>query len=94
MDVEKEKIISEGVFALIEKLGHANALRFIVFLGGQDDPTKVIRARREEDLEAIVLRIKKECADPYQVTYRNRMKFLEFHIKEKETQKELSFWSD
>ncbi len=56
----KEKIIAEGVSALIEKLGYANAARFIAFLGGQGDMTKEIRARREKDsLEEIVSRIRK-----------------------------------
>lgn len=56
----KEKIIADGVSALIEKLGYANAARFIALLGGQGDMTKEIRARREkESLEEIVSRIRK-----------------------------------
>jgi len=57
----KEKIVTDGVSALIEKLGYANAARFIALLGGQGDMTKEIRARREkESLEEIVLRIRKK----------------------------------
>lgn len=56
----KEKIIADGVSALIEKLGYTNTARFIALLGGQGDMTKEIRARRKkESIEEIVSRIKK-----------------------------------
>jgi len=63
MEVKKDKLINEGVSALIEKLGYANAARFIALLGGQGDMTMVIRERRDkESLEDIVSRIKKRQA--------------------------------
>lgn len=58
-----EKIINEGVAALIEKLGYANAARFIALLGGREGMVKVIRAKRDKEaLEDIVARIKKRHA--------------------------------
>ncbi len=64
MEVMKEKIINEGVSALIDKLGYANAARFIALLGGQGDMTQVIRAKRDkESLGDIVSRIEKRRAD-------------------------------
>lgn len=59
MEVKNDKIISQGVSALIEKLGYANAARFIALLGGQGDMTKTIRRQRDkESFEDIVARIK------------------------------------
>lgn len=61
--MKNKKIINEGVSALIEKLGHANAVRFIALLGGQGDMTKAIRAKRDkESLVDVVSRIRKRRA--------------------------------
>jgi hypothetical protein len=60
LEVKNEKIVSQGVNALIERLGYANAARFIALLGGQGDMTKTLRAVRDkESLEDIVSRMKK-----------------------------------
>lgn len=64
MEVKKEKIINDGVSALIDKLGYANAVRFIALLGGHGDMTRVIRAKRDKEaLGDIVSRIEKRRAD-------------------------------
>jgi len=62
-EVKNEKIIARGVTALVEKLGYANAARFIAMLGGQGNMTKLLRKKRDrESLEEIVTRINKRKA--------------------------------
>ncbi len=62
--MKKEKIINEGISALIDKLGYANAVRFIALFGGQGDMTPAIRTKRDkESLDDIVSRIEKRRAD-------------------------------
>jgi hypothetical protein len=62
LEVKNEEIVSQGVDALIERLGYANAVRFIALLGGRGDMTKTIRAKRDKgSLEEIVSRIQKKA---------------------------------
>lgn len=53
-----ERILVEGTTALIERLGYANATRFISLLGGKGDTVAEIRKKREsESIEDVVRRI-------------------------------------
>ena len=48
------------VKALIDRLGYANAARFIAILGGEGDSVRDIRARRmKSDIDEIAERIKR-----------------------------------
>ncbi|GEM_PF-4510765 len=50
----------EGVRALIDRLGYANAARFIAILGGEGDSVVEIREKRmKSELEEIVERIER-----------------------------------
>ncbi len=54
-----ERILIEGTTALINRLGYANAARFISMLGGKGDMVEEIRKRREsESIEDVVKRIR------------------------------------
>ncbi len=55
----KERILIEGITALIKRLGDANAARFISLLGGKGDMVEEIRKKREsESIEDVVRRIR------------------------------------
>ncbi len=55
----EERILIEGTTALINRLGYANAARFISMLGGKGDMVEEIRKRREsESIEDVVKRIR------------------------------------
>lgn len=55
----KERILIEGTTALINRLGYANAARFISMLGGKGDMVEEIRKRRKsESIEDVVNRIR------------------------------------
>lgn len=52
-------LMREGAKALIDRLGYANAARFIAILGGEGDSVTEIREKRmKSDIDAIVERIK------------------------------------
>ncbi len=58
----KERILIEGTTALINRLGYANAARFISMLGGKGDMVEEIRKRREnESIEDVVKRIRSKA---------------------------------
>ena len=53
----------EGAKVLIERLGYANAVRFIALLGGEGDSVKEIRKKRmKSDIDKITEIIKKRRA--------------------------------
>lgn len=55
-----EDLIREGAKALIDRLGYANAARFIAILGGKGDSVRDIRERRaKSDIDEIAERIKR-----------------------------------
>ena len=55
-----EDLMREGAIALIDRLGYANAARFIAILGGEGDSVKDIRKRRmKSDIDEIAERIKR-----------------------------------
>ncbi len=55
----KERILIEGTTVLINRLGYANAARFISMLGGKGDMVEEIRKKREsESIEDVVKRIR------------------------------------
>jgi hypothetical protein len=50
-----ESLMREGAKALIDRLGYANAARFIAMLGGEEDSVTEIREKRmKSDIDAIV----------------------------------------
>ena len=54
-----EDLMREGAKALIDRLGYANAARFIALLGGEGDSVREIRERRtKSDIDDIAERIK------------------------------------
>jgi|LGVF01.1.fsa_nt_gb aspartate/methionine/tyrosine aminotransferase len=59
-----EDLMREGARALIDRLGYANAARFIAILGGEGDSVMDIRERRvKSDIDEITERIKRRRAD-------------------------------
>jgi len=57
-------LMREGAKALIDRLGYANAARFIVILGGEGDSVTEIREKRmKSDIDAIVERIKRRSVE-------------------------------
>ena len=55
-----EDLMREGVKALIDRLGYANAARFIAILGGGGDSVIEIREKRmKSDIDEIAERIKR-----------------------------------
>ena len=56
-----EDLMREGAKALIDRLGYANAARFIAILGGEGDSVREIRDRRaKSDIDEIAERIKRQ----------------------------------
>ena len=59
-----EDLMREGARALIDRLGYANAARFIAILGGEGDSVIDIRERRmKSDIDEITERIKRRRSD-------------------------------
>ena len=59
-----EDLMREGARALIDRLGYANAARFIAILGGEGDSVIDIRERRvKSDRDEITERIKRRKSD-------------------------------
>ena len=59
-----EDLMREGARALIDRLGYANAARFIAILGGEGDSVIDIRERRvKSDIDEITERIKRRKSD-------------------------------
>ncbi|NQE04614.1 hypothetical protein C5S32_01975 [ANME-1 cluster archaeon GoMg1] len=57
-------LMREGAKALIDRLGYANAARFIAILGGEGDSVAEIREKRmRSDIDAIVERIKRRSIE-------------------------------
>jgi len=57
-------LMREGAKALIDRLGYANAARFIAMLGGEGDSVTEIREKRmKSDIDAIVERIKRRSVE-------------------------------
>ena len=57
-------LLREGAKALIDRLGYANAARFIAILGGEGDSVTEIREKRiKSDIDAIVERIKRRSIE-------------------------------
>ena len=55
-----EDLMREGAKALIDRLGYANAARFIAILGGEGDSVREIRDRRvKSNIDEIAARIKR-----------------------------------
>lgn len=55
-----EDLMREGAKALIDRLGYANAARFIALLGGEGDSVIEIREKRmKSDIDEIAERIKR-----------------------------------
>lgn len=55
-----EDLMREGARALIDRLGYANAARFIAILGGEGDSVIEIREKRmKSDIDEIAERIKR-----------------------------------
>ncbi|MEN4006842.1 MAG: hypothetical protein PQ964_05770 [Methanobacteriaceae archaeon] len=62
-DIRTEDLMREGAKVLIERLGYANAVRFIALLGGEGDSVKEIRKKRMgSDIDKITEIIKKRRA--------------------------------
>ena len=58
-NVGTEELVREGIRALIDRLGYANATRFIAMLGGEGDSLRKIREKRGElEIDEIVERIR------------------------------------
>ena len=56
-----EDLMREGARALIDRLGYANAARFIAILGGEGDSVREIREKRmKSDIDEIAERIKRQ----------------------------------
>ena len=59
-----EDLMREGARALIDRLGYANAARFIARLGGEGDSVIDIREKRtKSDIDEITERIKRRRSD-------------------------------
>ena len=59
-----EDLMRVGARALIDRLGYANAARFIAILGGEGDSVIDIRERRtKSDIDEITERIKRRRSD-------------------------------
>ena len=59
-----EDLMSEGARALIDRLGYANAARFIAILGGEGDSVEDIQEKRtKSDINEITERIKRRRSD-------------------------------
>ena len=59
-----DDLMREGARALIDRLGYANAARFIAVLGGEGDSVIDIRERRmKSDIDEITERIKRRKSD-------------------------------
>ena len=59
-----EDLMRAGARALIDRLGYANAVRFIAILGGEGDSVSDIRAKRmKSDIDEITERIKRRKSD-------------------------------
>jgi hypothetical protein len=59
-----EDLMREGARALIDRLGYANATRFIAILGGEGDSVIDIREKRmKSDVDEITERIKRRGSD-------------------------------
>jgi len=59
-----EDLMREGARALIDRLGYANAARFIAILGGEGDSVIDIREKRmKSDIDEITERIKRRRSD-------------------------------
>ena len=59
-----EDLMREGARALIDRLGYANAARFIAILGGEGDSVADIREKRtKSDIDEITERIKRRRSD-------------------------------
>ena len=59
-----EDLMREGARALIDRLGYANAARFIAILGGEGDSVIDIGERRmKSDIDEITERIKRRGSD-------------------------------
>jgi hypothetical protein len=59
-----EDLMREGARALIDRLGYANAARFIAILGGEGDSVIDIREKRmKSDVDEITERIKRRGSD-------------------------------
>ena len=59
-----DDLMREGARALIDRLGYANAARFIAVLGGEGDSVIDIRERRmKSDIDEITERIKRRKLD-------------------------------
>lgn len=57
-------LMREGAKALIDRLGYANAARFIAILGGEGDSVTEIREKRmKSDIDEIVERIKRRSIE-------------------------------
>ena len=59
--VAPAEVIREGVRALVERLGPANAARFIAAMGGEGDSVREIRKMRDREtatVEELVERIR------------------------------------
>ena len=60
----QEDLMRAGAKALIDRLGYANAARFIAILGGEGDSVSEIRGRRmKSDIDEITERIKRRKSD-------------------------------
>ena len=59
-----EDLMRAGARALIDRLGYANAVRFIAILGGEGDSVRDIREKRmKSDRDDITERIKRRKSD-------------------------------
>jgi aspartate/methionine/tyrosine aminotransferase len=59
-----EDLMRAGARALIDRLGYANAVRFIAILGGEGDSVRDIREKRiKSDIDEITERIKRRKSD-------------------------------
>ena len=62
--ISLEDLMREGARALIDRLGYANAARFIAILGGEGDSVIDIREKRmKSDIDEITERIKRRRSD-------------------------------
>ena len=59
-----DDLMRAGARALIDRLGYANAVRFIAILGGEGDSVSDIREKRmKSDIDEITERIKRRKSD-------------------------------
>ena len=60
-----EDLMREGAKALIDRLGYADAARFIAIMGGEGDSVKDIRGKRtQSDIDEITESIKRRRIRP------------------------------